>query len=92
MTIAATLPPQSDAHPPELPALQFVSNVIEIRPDKKYLLVFEGDNVSHDELQAVFQRLYAAGFIGCLGIAIKSGTQLTVIEAPQAKGQEEVSA
>jgi hypothetical protein len=66
----------------EATPLQFVSNVIELKPDTAYLLVFEGDNVSRSELHTVLQRFNTAG-LRCFGLALKSDTTLTVIEAPQ---------
>ena len=63
----------------DLQALQFVSNVIELKPDKKYLLVFHG--VNPHMLGRVDSELRERGFHS-LSIATYGDQKLQVIEAP----------
>lgn len=63
-----------------LKTLQFVSNVIELKPDKKYLLVFKG-NITVDQVQSAIDILAAQDIHG-IGLAIDHGDDLQVIEAP----------
>ena len=62
--------------------LQAVSNVIELRPGKKYLLVFKGDGLSNEALKEVLTGLRAQG-IDTIGLALDDGQELTVIEVPE---------
>ncbi len=62
--------------------LQAVSTVIELKPGKKYLLVFEGDGLSEMELHRLASRLRLEG-IYSIGIALRNGQELTVIEVPE---------
>lgn len=57
--------------------LKAVSNVIELSPDKEYLLVFEG--VGRDGMHRVLDHLKARGIRG-FGIALYEGQSLQVIE------------
>jgi hypothetical protein len=45
---------------PDIQALQFVSNVIELKPDKKYLLIFK--DMTHYQLDQIDKYLRARGF------------------------------
>lgn len=64
----------------DVEALKFVSNVIELKPDKKYLLIFKG-NITVHQLNGVIDHLRAQG-IHSVGIAINDGQDIQVIEAP----------
>jgi hypothetical protein len=64
----------------KLEDLLFVSNTIELKPDKKYLLVFKG-NMTIDQLNRVLDYLRSHGIHG-VGIALHDGQELQVIEAP----------
>lgn len=61
-------------------SLKFVSNVIELKPDKRYLLVFKG-NITVHHLNGIIDNLRAQG-IHSVGIAIHDDQELQVIEAP----------
>lgn len=63
----------------DLQALQFVSNVVELKADKKYLLVFK--NIPFEVLERVSDMLHICGF-DCFCIALYDGDDLKVIEAP----------
>jgi len=65
--------------PEDQKPLQFVSNVVELKPDKKYLLVFKGD-IPVDQLNRALDTLRSEGFHG-VGIALREGQDLQVIEA-----------
>lgn len=58
-----------------------VSNVIELKPDKKYLLVFSG-NYTRKELQELTDTLRTFGF-SSFAVALREGETLEVIEEPQ---------
>ena len=62
--------------------LQAVSNVIELKSDKKYLLVFKGDGITQQELGHILTGLRSRG-IDSVGIALYDGQELTVIEVPK---------
>jgi hypothetical protein len=62
--------------------LQAVSNVIEIKPGKKYLLVFKGEGVTDQALQRIVTGLRLEG-IDSVGVALDDGQELTVIEVPE---------
>jgi hypothetical protein len=64
----------------DIKALKFVSNVIELKPNKKYLLVFKG-NITVHQLNGVIDHLRAQD-IHSVGIAIHDDQDLQVIEAP----------
>ncbi len=61
--------------------LQAVSNVIELKPDKQYLLVFTGDHVNEENVRQVLGFLRVNGIRG-IGIGLTTGQELQVIEAP----------
>lgn len=64
--------------------LKATSNVIELKPDKKYLLVFVTDDDSGQkkmELLEVYQELKDKGITSIM-IAMKPTDKLEVIEAP----------
>lgn len=65
----------------KLEDLLFVSNTIELKPDKKYLLVFKG-NMTIDQLNHVLEYLRSHGVHG-VGIALRNGEEVQVIEAPK---------
>jgi hypothetical protein len=65
----------------DLEALQFVSNVIELKPDRKYLLVFNG--LSMHQLNVVQDALRSHGF-DCLCLNLPKGDDLQVIETSEA--------
>lgn len=67
-----------DSQKANLEALQFVSNVIELKPDKKYLMIFDGLN--YHQLNAINDVLRARGF-DCLCITTFEGQEVKVIEA-----------
>lgn len=71
----------------DLEAIKFVSNAIELKPDKKYLLVFKGDITVH-QLNGVIDHLRAQD-VHCLGIAIHDNQELQVIEAPAKVEQDD---
>jgi hypothetical protein len=62
-----------------LEALQFTSNVIELKSDKKYLLIFK--DATTDQLNSVNEYLWAHGF-HCACIRSLDGEDVQVIEAP----------
>lgn len=65
--------------------LQAVSNVVELKPDKTYLLVFKIDEQIERQVEQyanLSRRLQAMG-ISHLFIAVSDGTELKVIEAPK---------
>ncbi len=62
-----------------LEALKFTSNVIELKPDKKYLLIFKG--VTHYQLVQVNAYLRKQGF-DCACISAPDRNDVQVIEAP----------
>ncbi len=64
----------------DMPVFQAVENVIELKPDKKYLLIFKG--VTLTQLEAVIKRLRAEGITNCMGIAIQDGQEVQIVEAP----------
>ena len=64
----------------DLQALQFVSNVVELKQDKQYLLVFKG--VNPFQLNAVDKALRERGF-NCLSIVVYGDQDVQVIEAPK---------
>ena len=61
--------------------LHAVNNVIELKPGKKYLLVFKGD-IRLEALESVILALKAHE-IDCFAIALQDGEELTVIEVPE---------
>jgi hypothetical protein len=65
--------------------LQFVSNVIELKPGHKYLLVFKGD-ISQTQLDHAMARLRASG-IESVGLALIEGAELDVIEVPKEQAE-----
>lgn len=71
--------PEEQGKSNDLEALQFVSNVIELKPDKKYLLAFKG--LTHDQLDQIHEALRRRGY-DCFCIALYEGQELQVIEAP----------
>lgn len=62
--------------------LEAVSNVIELKPDKRYLLVFRGlEGMKASQLAEISERLSAIGMVNvCL--SMPEGSNLEVIEAP----------
>lgn len=66
--------------------LQAISNVIRLEPGKKYLLVFSGEQAETGTLRTVMAMLRQQGIIG-VGVALKRGQKLEVIEFPD--GREE---
>jgi len=63
--------------------IQAVSNVIELKPDKKYLLVFKGEGITYEQLQEFMRRLATEMRLQCVGVLLKKDAELTVIEAPE---------
>lgn len=61
-------------------ALKFVSNVIELKPNKKYLLIFKGLNNMY-QLDQINKYLRAEGF-DCACISTPDDQDVQVIEAP----------
>ncbi len=61
--------------------LQAVSTVIELKPDKKYLLVFKGDDIDANMLNEISQHLRDMGIVN-LSISIAQDIDMEVIEAP----------
>ena len=64
----------------DFPPLQAVSNVIELKPDKRYLLVFKGI-LTVEQVESFLSVLKAQG-ITCLGVALGTDDELQVIEMP----------
>jgi hypothetical protein len=62
--------------------LKAVSNVIELKPDHKYLLVVSGENVTDASLQEI-TRMLNEQRIGGVIIHLAKGQSLEVIEAPE---------
>ncbi len=52
--------------------LQAISNIIELKPDRKYLLVFKGNDMDLSMLHALDDVLKAAE-IHCISIALSAG-------------------
>jgi hypothetical protein len=70
--------PEEQGKGNDLEGLQFVSNVIELKPDKKYLLIFKGD-IHLMQLEQINAYLRKQG-IDCA--CIRSIDDVQVIEAP----------
>ena len=62
-------------------SLKFVSNVIELKPDRKYLLVFKG-NVSIMEIDRAGRVLREQGF-DCISLSLGENVDMDVIEVPK---------
>ena len=60
--------------------LHAVSNVIELQPDKRYLLIFRGD-VEAEEIEHMLTMLASLG-IRSLGIGRRRGQEIEVIALP----------
>jgi hypothetical protein len=60
--------------------LQFVSNVIELQPNKKYLLIFHG--ADDEAMQGAMDFLNGRGFHNIVGLSLGEGQSIDVIEAP----------
>ncbi len=56
------------------------SNVIELKPDKRYLLIFKGERIS-GEVSGIMDMLHDLGVRG-VGIILQPGQDVQVIEAP----------
>lgn len=68
---------------PEVPApLQATSNVIELQPHKRYLLVFKGEEIDDDAIQRALALLQDMG-IDALGIAVDRGLDLEIVAMPE---------
>lgn len=67
--------------PDDLKALQFTSNVIQLEPDKKYLLVIRGMAMNHYELERIHGALRARGITN-LVLSLPEEADLDVIEVP----------
>lgn len=63
----------------DLKDLLFVSNTVELKEDKKYLMVFKG--VTAKQLEHVMAALGERD-ITCFGMALQEGQDLEIIEAP----------
>lgn len=61
--------------------LHAVSNVIELKPDKKYLLIFTG-NFTRQALAELMGTLRAGGVNG-IGIALRTGDEVEVVAMPE---------
>lgn len=59
--------------------LLFVSNTIELKLGKKYLLVFKG--ATRQQLEGVMRALGQQG-VDCVGIGLRDGQDVQIIEAP----------
>ncbi len=68
-------------------ALRAVSNVIELKPDRKYLLVVSGDNINPRAAQEIGEMLQEYGICGVI-IHLTTEQSLQVIEAPQSEGND----
>lgn len=65
--------------------LKSVANVIELKPNKKYLLVFSGEEpVTMDDMDRLIMRLKKEGITG-VGLALGKGQRLEVIEREEGK-------
>jgi hypothetical protein len=62
-------------------ALQAISNVIELKPDKFYLFVFKG-SFNYHEMEYLAKTLYNEGLHG-ISVAIQDEQSLEVIEVPK---------
>ena len=62
--------------------LQAVSNVIELKPGCKYLLLFQGDHVSQAQVAKLRNMLADMG-ISCLSVTIDTTSDLQVVEVPE---------
>src|SRR5689334_17876148 len=63
-------------------ALKAISTVIELKPEKKYLLVFSGDGeepISFVEYDRLIRNLRLEGIRG-VGVALRKGQQIEVVE------------
>lgn len=69
----------------DIESLKFVSNVIELKPDKKYLLVFK--DTDGEVLDITSNALHRSGF-DCFCIAVSKDENLQIIEAPAKTEQE----
>lgn len=64
----------------DLKDLLFVSNTIELKSGKRYLMVFRG--VTVNQLNNIIKAL-GEREVECLGIALHDGQDLQIIEAPK---------
>jgi hypothetical protein len=60
--------------------LRAVSNVIELKPDRKYLLIFQG-NFDRQAITELMRMLHMQGVNG-IGIALRTDEGVEVIEMP----------
>ncbi len=65
--------------PDELKILQFVSNVIQLEPNKKYLLIIRGVVMDHDEQDRLTTALRSLG-ISCLSLSLPEEADVSVVE------------
>lgn len=68
--------------------LQAVSNVIELKPDKRYMFVFSG--VSREAANHILSRLKAIG-ITAFALSLSEGESVQIIEYPKEAKSERVS-
>ena len=61
--------------------LQAISNVIELKPDGKYLLVFKGD-FTREQLAHALTMIKATGIQQIVAIVLHGEQELEVIEVP----------
>lgn len=59
--------------------LRLTSNVVELKPGRKYLLVFTGDTLSQPQIQDLLEAMRDEG-ISTIGIALQRSEELRVIE------------
>lgn len=59
--------------------LKATSNIIELKPDKKYLFVFKG--VTEQQLHNLNEVIHASGFKG-ISIGLYKDDELEIIEQP----------
>lgn len=61
--------------------LQAISNVIELKPDHKYLFVFSGSSIPDQKQTAQLLQALKALHIESISLAIQNQDELRVIEA-----------
>lgn len=68
--------------PDELKALQFVSNVIQLEPGKKYLLIIRGIVLAQHDQYQITRALRNLG-ISCLSLSLPEEAEVSVVEVPE---------
>lgn len=60
-------------------SIKAVSNVVELKPEHKYLLVFKG--AIPEDVHQVLQMIRAVGIV-CVGVGLDDGESVQIVEVP----------